>query len=64
MSRNAFSLVAGAIFLVVAAMHALRLILKWEVVIGGWQAPLWVSAVGFVVAAYLAYEGFRLSRSS
>lgn len=63
MSRNTYSLVAGAIFLIIAAGHALRLILKWEVVFAGWQLPLWVSAVAFVFTAYLAYEGFRLSRS-
>jgi hypothetical protein len=50
---------AGAIFLVVAVAHALRLVFKWEVVIAGWQVPMWVSAVAFVVAAYLAYEGFQ-----
>jgi hypothetical protein len=64
MSRNTYSLVAGVIFLVIAAAHALRLILKWEVIFAGWQLPLWVSAVAFVLTAYLAYEVFRHSRSS
>jgi hypothetical protein len=56
--------VAGAIFLLVAVGHALRLVLKWEVVIGGWQVPTWISAAAFVIAAYLAYEGFRISKSN
>ena len=64
MSKSTFSFVSGAIFLVIAAVHGLRMLFKWEVVVGGWQAPLWVSAVGFVLAAYLAFEGFRLGRSS
>jgi hypothetical protein len=56
--------VAGAIFLLVAVGHALRLVLKWEVVIGGWQVPTWISAAAFVIAAYFAYEGFRISKSN
>ena len=58
-SKTSFSVLAGAIFLVVAVAHALRLVFKWEVVIAGWQVPMWVSAVAFVIAAYLAYEGFQ-----
>jgi hypothetical protein len=64
MSKSTYFLVSGLIFLVVAVVHGLRMFFKWEVIIGGWQAPLWASAAGFVVAAYLAFEGFRLSRSS
>jgi hypothetical protein len=52
-------MLASAIFLVVSVAHALRLVFKWEVVIAGWQVPIWVSAVAFVIAAYLAYEGFQ-----
>ena len=57
--KTSFSVLAGAIFLVVAVAHALRLAFKWEVIIAGWQVPMWVSAVAFVIAAYLAYEGFQ-----
>jgi len=59
MSEKSFSLLAGAIFLVVAVGHALRFLFHWEVVIAGWQVPMWISPVAFVIAAYLAYEGFR-----
>ncbi|HYL67937.1 MAG TPA: hypothetical protein VEX69_02130 [Candidatus Limnocylindria bacterium] len=64
MSKNAFSTLAGVIFLIVAAAHALRLFFKWDVVIAGWLVPTWVSAVALVVAGYLAYEGFRISKSN
>ena len=62
MSKNSFSLLAGAIFVVVAVGHALRFVFKWEVVVGGWQVPMWISAVAFAIAVYLAYEGFRIAR--
>jgi hypothetical protein len=64
LSRKTFAQLAAAIFLIVAAAHALRLIFKWEVVVAGWQVPTWVSAVALVIAAYLAYEGFRISQSN
>ena len=61
MSKNLYSRLAGAIFLVVAVGHAVRFVFKWEVDISGWQVPMWISAVAFIIAAYLAYEGFRLA---
>ena len=61
MSKKTFSTLAGVIFLLVAAFHLLRFVFRWEVIIAGWQVPLWISAVAFVLAASLAYEGFRLS---
>jgi hypothetical protein len=63
LSKNTFPQLVAAIFLIVAVAHALRLIFKWVVLIGGWQVPMWVSAVAMVISAYLAYEGFRISQS-
>ncbi len=62
MSQKTFSLVAGVIFLVIALMHVLRLVLKWEVVVNGRTMPMWVSGVGVLIAGCLAYEGFRVSQ--
>jgi hypothetical protein len=64
LSKNVFSLLAGAIFLIVAVAHALRLIFKWQVIVAGWRVPMWVSAVAIVIAAYLAYEGFQIRKSN
>ena len=57
MSQKAFSLVAGLIFLLVAAAHLLRLLLRWSVILNGWTVPMWVSAIAVVVAGLLAFEG-------
>lgn len=62
MSQKLFPLVAGLIFLVVAVMHALRLVFSWHVVFVGWSVPMWVSWIAFPVSGFLAYEGLRLSR--
>jgi hypothetical protein len=64
MSKDAFSRLAGAIFLTVAAVHALRLMLKWQVTVAGWQVPMWVSAVGFILGVYLACEGLQIRKGN
>jgi len=64
MNQKLFSLVAGLIFLVVAVMHALRLVLLWPVTVVGWSVPIWISWIAFLISGFLAYEGLRLSRRS
>jgi hypothetical protein len=54
--------VTAALFLVVAIMHLLRIILGWQVEIGGLSIPFWVSWMGVLVAGALAYFGFIQKR--
>ena len=62
MKQGAFLLVTSSIFALIALLHALRLIYGWNVTIGEWTGPVWVSAVGFLIAGYLAFQGFFLKR--
>jgi hypothetical protein len=55
-------IVTAALFLVVAIAHLLRVILGWQVVIGGLGIPFWLSWLGVLVAGALAYFGFTLKR--
>jgi hypothetical protein len=64
LSKNTFALLAGTVFLIVAVTHALRLVFKWELIVAGWQVPMWVSAVAIIAAGYLAYEGFQMRKRS
>jgi sterol desaturase/sphingolipid hydroxylase (fatty acid hydroxylase superfamily) len=58
-SKDSYSRLAGAIFLIAAIVHASRMAFHWQVVLAGWQVPVWISVVAMVVAAFLAYEGFH-----
>jgi hypothetical protein len=60
MNAKTYFSVTGVIFLIVALVHALRLWRGWELMIGGYHAPAWVSVAGFGVAIYLGYAGIRL----
>ncbi len=62
MSQKTFLKTAGAIFMVIGALHVLRLLLGWEAVIGGWDVPRWVSGLAVVLAGYLGYTAFRLAK--
>jgi len=62
MKQGAFLLVTSPIFALIALLHALRLIYGWNVAIEEWTVPVWVSAVGFLIAGYLAVQGFLLTR--
>ena len=63
MTHRTFSLVTGILFLVVALLHAIRLFRGWQVSVEGAVMPIWISWIGLAVAAYLAYQGFRLSKT-
>lgn len=64
MTQKTFSLIAGVIFALVAILHGLRAIFSWEAIVGGLVVPIWISYFGFVIAGFLAYQGFKLSRKS
>ena len=63
MTQRIFSLVTAMLFSLIALLHAARLFRGWHVTIGDIVVPVWVSWIGLVIAAYLAYEGFRLSKT-
>lgn len=51
----------GAIFLLVAIVHLLRLAFGWNVVLGDFDVPVWVSWLGVFFAGYLAFSSFHLA---
>lgn len=59
MDQKTFFQVTGIIFTVIAVLHLLRLVLGWEVLLGGLVVPVWVSFVGVAIAAYLAYSAYK-----
>ena len=62
MIQRTFSLVAATIFALIPLLHAARLLRGWQITIEGAVVPIWISWIGLAIAAYLAYQGFRLAR--
>ena len=62
MKQNTFVGVAGAVFSLIAILHLLRLLFRWEAAIGGWHVPLWISWAAIAVSGYLAWTAFTLRK--
>jgi hypothetical protein len=63
MTQRTFCLVTAMLFLLIALLHAVRLLRGWQITIEGAVVPLWVSWIGLAITAYLAWQGFRLART-
>lgn len=63
MRQQSFNTLAGTIFLLVVILHALRILLGWEVVIGGWKIPLGLSWLALPLAGFLAYSAFSRKKA-
>ena len=59
--EKTYLVAAGALFGVVAAAHLVRIFTGADLVIMGWDAPIWLSWIGTVATAYLSYMSFHLS---
>ena len=60
MNDKVFHAVAGIIFALVALGHVLRIYFGWSVVIGDWNAPMWISWLAVIVAGGLTYFALSL----
>lgn len=57
-NRKTYYQVTSLIFLIVAVLHAMRILYSWDAVVGGVTVPLWASWAAVLIAGYLAYRGF------
>ena len=62
--KKPFTIVAVAVFSVVALLQLLRFILGWEVSVDGVTVPVWLSGIAFVIAAGLAVMLWRERRNA
>ena len=60
MTQRTFTSIAGFLFLLIALLHALRLILGWEAVIHGWAVPHALSWIALFLFGGLAFTAFKL----
>ena len=64
MTQKTFCMVAGIIFLLMTLLHIARLLFGWPVAVGNAVMPMWISWIALVIAAYLAYQGFKFGKSA
>lgn len=61
MKKHTYFLISGIVFGIVAAVHLLRAISGTDIVLMGWDVPVWLSWVAVVAAGFLSYTSFHLS---
>lgn len=61
MRQKTYLQTVATIFMVIAIVHAFRLLNGWHIQISNTVIPLWVSWVGMVAGATLAYYGFKFA---
>ena len=61
-ARKPFTLIAAAIFLLMAVAHLYRIAIGFDVTVGGTAIPQWVSWIALAVTGLLAVMLFREAR--
>ena len=62
MDKNIALIVAGVAFALVAIIHLMRLITKFEITVSKKVIPLWVNVIGLLVAGCLAFWMFAAAK--
>jgi len=62
MPEKTFLGATATLFAFVFVVHLLRVINGWEFYIGGWDVPIWVSWVAFLLAGYLSWTAFKMKK--
>ena len=61
--KKPFTIIAVALFSLIALLQLLRFTLGWEVTVNGVTVPVWVSGIAFVIAAGFAVMVWRETRT-
>jgi len=57
-----FTTVTLVILALAAIVHALRLLLGWNITVNGAEIPMWTSVIAFIITAGLALGLWREAR--
>ena len=60
--KRPFTIIAVALFSLIALLQLLRFSLGWEITVNGVTVPVWASGIAFVIAAGLAVMLWRETR--
>jgi hypothetical protein len=63
MTKSNFIFVDSVLFLLIGGGHLIRALMGWEVTVGHYVIPVWLSWVSIIISIYLAFQGFLLSKA-
>ena len=59
--ENTYLLIVGVIFSIVTLAHLMRVLYQTDIIIFGWEVPIFLSWLGIAIAGYLTYSSFHLA---
>ena len=62
MDKKTYYTFTTLLFLIIAIVHALRVLNGWNAVIGGWPVPMGISYIAVLLGAYLAWTGYQFRK--
>jgi hypothetical protein len=62
MNQKNFILIASLIFLTIGIVQSFRVFFEWEIKVGNFITPMWMTYVVVILAFYLSFTGFRLAK--
>ena len=62
MNQKSYYLTTGAVFLVIAILHLLRIVNGWPANISGFVVSMWLSWGAVPFAGYRAYHGLKIKK--
>ncbi|HEY4496930.1 MAG TPA: hypothetical protein VI432_02170 [Candidatus Paceibacterota bacterium] len=62
MTSKQYLQISGSLFLIIGSVHFLRIIYGWEASVAGWSVPMWISWLALLLAGYLSFNAFSLSK--
>ncbi len=62
MTKSFFFIVVGLLFSIVSILHFLRLMFEYQVLIGDWVMPGWISGLIVIFGIFMAYWAINLKK--
>ena len=59
MENKNYFLLVGIVFSIIALLHLLRAVMRWDVTIETFAIPIWMSVLAFIAAGILAFLLFK-----
>jgi len=57
-NKKRYYAIASTLFLLVGILHFIRIINGWELILGDYMIPMWMSWVAVALLGYLTIRGF------
>ncbi len=62
MKSKDFAMYASVLFFFAGSLHVIRAFSEWQLMIGEFAVPAWFSWLLGLIALYMSYTGYRLSK--